>query len=121
MSVHSQLREIEKEKKKLAAKQKRLEAKASMDDTIKTKFEGFAKENGYRNGKALAKSLTDIYGVGGGGSGGARRSRTKVTAELRDAVKAEVAGGKSKNSVSKARSISYIVVDKMIKGGYDHL
>ena len=120
MSVHSQIREIEQEKKKLAAKQKRLEARASKDDAIKAKFETFATDNGYRNGKALAKTLVDIYGVGGG-SGGARRTRTKVTAELRDAVKAEVSGGKSKNSVSKTRGISYIVVDKMVKGGYDHL
>ena len=51
MSVHAQLREIEQERKKLAAKQKRLEAKASKDDALKAKFENFATENGYRNGK----------------------------------------------------------------------
>ena len=38
-------------RKKLAAKQKRLEAKASKDDALKAKFENFATENGYRNGR----------------------------------------------------------------------
>ena len=120
MSVHAQLREIEQERKKLAAKQKRLEAKASKDDALKAKFENFATENGYRNGKTLSKFLADIYGVITS-SESTRRTRTKVTAELRDAIKSEVASGKSKNSVSKSRGISYIVVDKMVKGGYDHL
>ena len=88
---------------------------------MKSKVEQFATEAGYRNGKALTKALVDIYGVGGSGATGTRRTRTKVTAELRDAIKSEAAGGKAKNRISKERSISYIVVDKIIKGGYDQL
>ena len=121
MSVHSELREIEIAKKKLESKQRRLEEKARKDDALKSSVETFARENGYRDGKALTKVLADIYGVAGGASATPRRKRTKVTAELRDSIKSEVAGGKSKNKISKEREISYIVVDKMIKGGYDHL
>ena len=121
MSVHSELREIEIAKKKLEAKQRRLEEKAKKDDALKSSVETFARENGYRDGKALAKVLADVYGVAGGASLTPRRTRTQVTAELRDSVKAEVAGGKSKNKVSKERGISYIVIDKMVKGGYEHL
>jgi hypothetical protein len=121
MSVHSQLRDLDKEEKKIALKRKRLQAKASKDEGLKSKVEQFATEAGYRNGKALTKALVDIYGVGGSGATGTRRTRTKVTAELRDAIKSEAAGGKAKNRISKERSISYIVVDKIIKGGYDQL
>jgi hypothetical protein len=121
MSVHSQLRDLDKEEKKIALKRKRLQARASKDEGLKSKVELFASEAGYRNGKALAKALADIYGVVGGGATGTRRARTKVTAELRDAIKSEAAGGKPKNRISKERSISYIVVDKIIKGAYDQL
>ena len=119
MSVYSQLREIEKERKKLATKEKRLQARAQKDAGLKARAETFATENGYRTGKALAKALADIYGVGGGTSG--RRTRTKVTAELRDAIRAEAESGKAKNRISKERGISYIVIDKIVKGGYNHL
>jgi len=120
MSVYSQLRDLQKEERKIALKKKRLEKKAARDEGLKLKVESFATENGFRNGKALTKRLADIFGVGGGAAGG-RRKRTKITAELRDAIKSEVGGGASKNSVSKNRGISYIVVDKITKGGYDHL
>jgi len=120
MSVYSQLRDLQKEERKIALKKKRLEKKAARDEGLKQKVDAFASENGFRNGKALTKRLSDIYGVSGG-DGGGRRKRTKITGELRDAIKSEVGGGASKNSVSKNRGISYIVVDKITKGGYDHL
>jgi len=50
-----------------------------------------------------------------------KRTRTRITAELRDAVKNEVNAGNTKMSVSKKFGISYVVVGKITKGDYDHL
>ena len=44
-----------------------------------------------------------------------------MTAELRDSIKTEAESGKAKNRISKERGISYIVVDKIVKGGYSNL
>jgi hypothetical protein len=123
MSVHSELREIEKEQARLEARRKRLETKAAEDAGLKAKVDVFAAENGYTDGKALAKKLADMFGVvdSGVATPSGRRKRTKITAELRDAIKAEVSSGKAKNAVSKDRQISYIVIDKIIKGAYDHI
>jgi len=123
MSVHSELREIEKEQARLEAKRRRLESKAAADAGLKAKVDVFAAENGFSDGKAFARKLADIYGVvdSSATTPSGRRKRTKITADLRDAIKAEVASGKAKNAVSKERQISYIVIDKIIKGAYDHL
>jgi hypothetical protein len=123
MSVHAELREIEKEQARLEARRKRLETKAAEDEGLRSKVEAFATENGFSDGKALAKKLGDIFGLAdaGGASPAGRRKRTKVSAQLRDMVKAEVSAGKAKNAVSKERQISYIVIDKIVKGFYDNL
>lgn len=123
MSVHAELREIQKEQARLEARKKRLESKAAADEGLRAKIEALATENGFSDGKAFAKKIGDIFGVidTGATSPTGRRKRTKVTAELRDAVKAEVGSGKAKNAVSKERQISYIVIDKIVKGAYDNL
>jgi len=123
MSVHSEIREIEKEQARLEARRRRLESKAAADAGLQAKVDVFAAENGFSDGKAFAKKVADIYGVIDSGSTtpSGRRKRTKITAELRDTIKAEVSSGKAKNAVSKDRQISYIVIDKIIKGAYDHL
>ena len=48
-----------------------------------------------------------------------RRKRTKITAEVRDKVKAILAKGNSMNAVSKQLAISYIVIKKISDGVYD--
>lgn len=123
MSVHAELREIQKEQARLEARRQRLENKAATDEGLKAKIEAFAQENGFSSGKAFVKKASDIFGVfaAGGTSAMGRRKRTTVTSDLRDAVKAEVSAGKAKNAVSKERQISYIVIDKIVKGQYDHI
>ncbi len=68
----------------------------------------------------------DKYNVRSVGSvaaptGKPRRKRTKVTAELRDQVRAKVKGGLSKNKASQEFGISYLVVNKIMDGQYDKL
>jgi len=50
-----------------------------------------------------------------------RRKRTKITAELRDAVKKKVKAGTSMNRTAQEFGLSYAVVIKMIRGQYDKL
>jgi len=52
---------------------------------------------------------------------GGRRKRTKITAELRDAVKKRVAGGVSMNRASQEFGLSYAVVITMVRGHYAKL
>jgi DNA invertase Pin-like site-specific DNA recombinase len=73
----------------------------------------------------LVFALVDKFGVRLAGrrkgSKRGRRRRTKITAELRDAVKKALKGGASMNATSKHFGISYAVVVKMNKGHYDKL
>lgn len=51
----------------------------------------------------------------------ARRTRTRITPVIRDKVKKLFSEGLSVNKICKQQGISYVVVSKIVKGGYDTL
>lgn len=68
------------------------------------------------------KSAAGVAGVkAAAGAEGGKRTRTKITPELRDQIKAALAENRSKNSVKDDFGVSYPVVKKIADGGYDNL
>lgn len=136
MNITRQLKIIEKQKKQLQQQEKLLREQAKMEKAREQKLEQLVKESGFANPKELVLALIDKYKVSlrgrrkdsgkAGASGrvaesGQRRTRTRVTPELRDEIKKEHKAGATMNAISKARKISYVVISKICKGEYDAL
>jgi len=124
--VNKELKDIEKKQAALAAKKKQILEAEKAKKQAKADLEAVIKKSGYKSARALALALDELFGLRlgikkPGRPSGNRRSRTKVTPELRDAIKKEAAGGVSVNKLSKNHDISYAVVAKIVKGGYDKI
>jgi len=131
MEINEQLKALEAEKKALAAREKELKELAKEQKAAAQKLEQLVKSSDYETPKKLVEALIEHFGITFRGrrkgstskkaNGAPRRKRTKVTAELRDSVKAEVEGGVSMNRVAKSREISYSVITKICNGVYDNV
>ena len=127
MNISQELKTIEKEEARLAKMKKSLLAKKKEEEAEAAKLDTLVKNSGYATPKALVEALIEKYGIRltakrGPKPGATRkRTRTKVTKELRDAIKKDVKGGVSMNAASKTHNISYVVVSKIMKGAYDKL
>ncbi|MBN2068625.1 MAG: hypothetical protein JW739_03220 [Opitutales bacterium] len=123
MNYEAELKRIEKEEARLARRKKTLAAKLEQNAEEDTKLESIFQNSGYKTPKALIKALSLKYGVAAvaGDDLAKTRKRTRITAELRDSIKAEVNAGTSMNAASKKFEISYAVVTKIMKGDYDKL
>lgn len=124
--MNKELKDIEKQQAALATKKKQILEAEKAKKQAKSDLEAVIKKSGYKNARALALALDELFGLRlgikkPGRPSGNRRSRTKVTPELRDAIKKEAAGGVSVNKLSKIHDISYAVVAKIVKGGYDKI
>ena len=120
--IQEELKLIEKERARLADKEKelqeKLEAQAQAEKHLQTLFE----QSGYPTPRALIVALMKKYSVKVNGMPAeGRRKRTTITAQIRDDIKAAVNGGLSKNQASKQFEISYLVVNKIMEGNYDQL
>lgn len=130
MEIADQLKALEAEKKALAEREKQLKELAKEQKAAAQKLEQIVKSSDYETPKELVEALIEHYGITFRGrrkgstskkaNGAPRRRRTKVTPELRDQVKAEVANGASMNQVAKSREISYSVISKICNGAYDN-
>jgi len=123
MNYEAELKRIEKEEARLARRKKTLAAKLEQNAEEDAKLESIFQNSGYKTPKALIKALSFKYGVAAaaGDELVKTRKRTRITAELRDSIKAEVNSGTSMNAASKKFGISYAVVTKIMKGDYDKL
>jgi hypothetical protein len=122
MSIKSELRSLERERARLMKREKSLLEQSRAQKDLASKLETLVKGSGLAV-RDLVFALVEHFGVRLAGrrkgQKGRRRRRTKITAELRDAVKKAVKGGASMNRTSKEFGISYAVVVKMIRGHYD--
>lgn len=125
MNIDSELKTIEKEEAKLAKRKNDLLSKKKEEEALQAKLENLVKTSGFSSAKDLVEALIEKYNLRVGKRGpaakGKRRTRTKVTKQLRDAIKKEVKSGTSMNAASKKFEVSYVVVSKIMKGGYDKL
>lgn len=128
MEINEQLKALEAEKKALAAREKELKELAKEQKAAAQKLDQIVKNSDYETPKELVEALIEHFAITFRGrrkgstnkkNGAPRRRRTKVTPELRDEVKAEVAEGASMNQVAKSREISYSVISKICNGAYD--
>ncbi len=123
VELTEELRLIEKEEARLARQKEKLQAKIKQNKEGEKKLEELFTRSGYSTPRALVKALMVKYGVrlSGSAAQGKKRRRTKVTPELRDAIKKELKAGTPKSTISREREISYAVVTKIDTGGYDRL
>jgi hypothetical protein len=123
MNLKSKLRSIERAGRRLARQKQRLLGYAQEEKALAAKIEKLVRQIGLPP-RDLVFALVDRYKVRLAGrrkGQGGRRKRTKITAELRDAVKKRVAGGVSMNRASQEFGLSYAVVIKMVRGHYAKL
>lgn len=130
MSIAQQLKDIEKQRKQLIQQEKKLREQAKADKAREQKLEQLVKDSGFKTPRELVQALIEKYSISMRGrrkgstkaaaeAKGQTRRRTRVTAELRDAVKKDFSSGISMNAISKERKISYVVINKICKGQYD--
>ena len=137
----SELKALEKQASKIAKKKARIEAQLKAEKEMAKWYDEVLKESGYKRARDLLKAMMGHFGIrtvslvkpGKRGPGrpakkaekavktGSKRKRTKVTAEVRDEVKAALAGGLSRNAAAKKFSISYPVIKNIGDGVYDKL
>ncbi len=129
-----ELKELEKKEARLAKEKEKLQAKIKENKEEDKKLDDLLKKSGYATPRALIKALMSKFNIrsvtrtGAAGKTAAagspstgKRKHTKMTPELRDAIKKELKAGASKNSIRHNYDISYAVVTKIANGAYDKL
>ncbi|NBD37964.1 MAG: hypothetical protein GVY10_05285 [Verrucomicrobia bacterium] len=138
----NEIKKLERQANQIAKKKKLLEEQVQAEKELSKWYDQVLKESGFKRPRDFIKAAMQHFGIrkvslakagsSGPASGsaktsgkstasGAKRSRTKVTASLRDDVKAALSKGETKNSVKERFGISYPVVKKIADGGYDSL
>lgn len=118
------LKQLEREQQRLLDQKKALEEQLKKEEQAEAQLEELFQKSGFATPRALIAALMNKYGVRSVSTtteGTGRRKRTKVTAELRDAIRNAVNGGLSKNQAAKDFEVSYAVVNKIMDGAYDKL
>lgn len=125
IDIEKKLKELENEERKLADKKQKLIEEQKLIEARQAKLQDLYNNSGYNTPRELVEDLIQKFGLRLGTSSSSdsqpRRTRTRITAQLRDAVKADIEAGNTKVSVSKKHGISYVVVGKIAKGEYDKL
>ncbi len=141
-STLNEIKKLEKQANLIARKKKQLEEKVQAEKELSKWYDQVLKESGFKRPRDFIKAAMGHFGIrkvslsqsnrGSSASpvgedapkstgSGSKRARTKVTAKLRDDVKATLAKGETKNAVQKRFGISYPVVKKIADGGYDKI
>lgn len=128
--LQEELKQLEKEEARLAKEKEKLNARIKESKEQDKKLDDLYKKSGYATPRALIKALMGKFNVrsvgraaavksSGASASTGKRKRTKVTPELRDAIKKDLKAGASKNSIHNSYEISYAVVTKIANGAYD--
>lgn len=111
--------ELERQKEELLAKQKEV---AKQEAKLQTLYE----KSGYKTPRELVEALISKFNLRPStllksSKKAPRRSRTTITASIRDAIKKDLSSGLNKSKTAKKHNISYVVVSKIANGVYDKL
>lgn len=121
--IEEQLRQLQQQEASIAQRKAELEAEMARQAELDKRLDEVVQNSGYRSARDLVQALVCKYGIRIARAPQAgdkpRRKRTRITATLRDDIKARVNAGSSMNAVSKEIGLSYTVVAKIIKGQYD--
>ncbi|MBX9705025.1 MAG: hypothetical protein K5Q00_02130, partial [Gammaproteobacteria bacterium] len=116
------IRQIRKESARLARQQRELLEQEKSIRESKSKLESLYRKSGFKTARDLIEALAEHFNVRIYKENEApKRKRTRVTTVLRDAMLADVKAGASMNAVAKKYDVSYAVVVKATKGGYDRV
>ncbi len=124
MNIEEELQKLEEEKAHIAELQENLKRQKAQQEEREKKLDEIVEQSGFETPKELVEALIARYNIrltGKVAKKATRRTRTKMTPQLRDQLKAQIEGGKSMNKVAKETGISYVVVAKVRNGEYDHL
>lgn len=132
-----QIKELERQASLIERRKQELKEQLEAEKEQAKWYDQVLKESGYTKPRDFIKSAMEHFGIRqislGKARGGAavgiasaaasngKRSRTKVTADLRDKIKSALREGRSKNSIKDEFGVSYPVVKKIEDGGYDKL
>jgi len=124
MNINDELKRIEQEKKYLQKRKRELLEQKKKRKAALSKLSSLVKQSGFDTPKELVEALIEKYDVRLDRSGDAapaqQRKHTKMTAELRDRIKAMLKT-QSMNRVSKELQISYAVIAKVANRAYNKL
>jgi hypothetical protein len=122
----SELKELEKLATKIAKKKAKLEQQLAADKEQAKWYDEMLKESGFKSPRALLKAMMEHFGIrtvslvkakGNRGPGRPPKAAAKAPATKRKRTKV----GLSKNAASRKFGISYVVIKKIVDGGYDKL
>lgn len=123
--IELELKQLEREEAELQRKRDELLERKREDEALKGRLDQILEQSGVNSPARLVELLIEKYSVklstNGSDEPTGKRRRTRITADVRDAVKQAIEAGESKNAVSKRTGISYVVVSKIASGAYDHL
>lgn len=124
--VANDIKRLERREAEIKAEKELLLNKLREEEEERQWLKDTAKAGEYSSPKEMAETIFRLFNIAPSVKRSSRkttrtgrRTRTRVTPELRDEIKAQIAGGKSKNQISKERGISYMVISKIEKGHYD--
>jgi len=118
--IEQQAAELEKQKADLIKKQEQQEEELKKLDKI-------VEDSDYATAKQLIEALMKRFKIAPSqlskkaAAGSVGRTRTTVTAELRDSILADLHSGMKKSAIGKKHNISYPVIRGVDSGKYNHL
>lgn len=123
MNIEEEIKSLEKESARLARRKDELVRLHSEEAARLDRLGKLFAESGYATPLDFVEALIKKFGlkVTGDNEFLRKRKRTRVTSNLRDAIKKDCACGMSMNKASKKYDLSYAVVAKVLTGYYDEL
>jgi predicted nuclease with TOPRIM domain len=128
--IKGELDYLEKRLQQLELEKQALQEQLRKEEELQAKLDEVVEQSGYNSARDLAMALVRKYNLrindavaskASMGETKERKPRVRMTAELRDTIRQEVAEGKKKMAIARDHNISYTLVNLVFKGRYDHL
>ncbi|MBC2602366.1 hypothetical protein [Puniceicoccus vermicola] len=125
--ISSEIRRLEQEAAKLEKQKAELLKKQEEQEKELKKLDSLVADSGFDSAKQLIEALMVRFKIAPSqlnkksASISSGRTRTTVTAELRDKISADLASGMSKTAIGEKYNVSYLVVRGVETGKYKDL
>jgi hypothetical protein len=120
-SIQKELKKLERKEQLLAKKRQALLEQQNKLQNNTEQVKKLFESSGFSTPAELVQALSAVYGLRGVKLSTRTRKHTRVDATLRDLVKKELAAKTPKTQIMKKFDISFPVISKIEKGGYDKL
>ncbi|NLE06959.1 MAG: hypothetical protein GX638_19440 [Crenarchaeota archaeon] len=123
--INKQLKDLENQLSKLEERRQKLLLAQQEAEERRAKLDDLIKNSGYPDAKSLVEDLINKFGIRVSGGEAAEKSgrkpRIEMSAQIRDAIRTDLATNMKKSKIAKKHFVSYAVVTKVEKGAYNHL